>query len=59
MAAGATVSNVDDYERQINSHSGMRKPTEYSASVEQQPTGRRDHREIQVSESELEIKSPV
>lgn len=37
----------------------MRKPTEYSASVEQQPTGRRDHREIQPSESELEIKSPV
>ena len=45
VRAGAQVSNVDDYEGQ-NNNSGMRKPTEYSASVEQQPTGRRDHREI-------------
>ena len=53
-------SNTNDYEEGLSAQHncfGMRKPTEYSASVEQQPTTKRERGEP--SEGELEIKSPV
>ena len=54
MDALCSKQNADDEFR-----SGLRKPTEYSVSVEQQPTTRREHDGVLPSESEIEIKSPV